>query len=94
MLHMKHHIRPKTELLLREVARTTCLVTSGLVIAAMVGECLMRMLASDAFVFVLKAVSICALALAAVHFFLWAIGKENRSRIEELKRLCEGNITE
>jgi hypothetical protein len=65
-----------------------------LVLAGMAGECLMLMLANDAFVFVLKAVLICALALTAVHFFLWAIGDENRSRIEELKRLHEGSITE
>ena len=49
----------------------------------------MLMLANDAFVLILKIVAIAIVALAAVHFFLWATGKDNRSRIEELRRECD-----
>ena len=73
MLHVKHHLRPKTELLLRRTARATCLVGAGLVTACMAGECLMLMLASDMFVSIMKVVAAVAVSLMAVYFFLWAI---------------------
>lgn len=58
-------------------------------LAGMAGEAIALMLASDVFVFILKASGVAAVSLAAVYFFLWATGKGNRARIEELEALCK-----
>ena len=89
MLHVEHHISPKVELFLRQAARMICLAGAGVVLGGMLLQTLATLLNIPAFVTVLKVVAACAVTLAAVHLWLTAVGKENKARIDELKRICE-----
>lgn len=89
MLHVEHHISPKVELLLRKGARTVCwaALLGGVAYLALSG--LWNLLTIPAFVLFLKAVLAIAASVAVLAFFLWAVGEENKARIDELRRICE-----
>ncbi len=89
MPRTEQHISPKAELFLRRAARTICLAGAGIVLGGMLLQTLATILSIPAFVTVLKVVVACVVALAAVHLWLTAVGKENKARIDELKRICE-----
>ena len=82
-------MKPKTELFLRQAARASCLVGAGIALAGMLGQTLVLLLNNPAFVLFLKILLAIAVGLVAVYFFLWAIGQENRDRIDELRRICQ-----
>ena len=82
-------MKPRTELLLRQGARTVCLVGAGVVLAAMMVEAVTVLLGSPGFVLFLKVALLICLGLAAAHGFLWAVGRDNRERIKELKQSIE-----
>ncbi len=90
MLHVEQHISPKVELFLRRTARMVCLAGAGVVLGGMLLQTLLTLLSISAFVMILKVVAACAVALAAAHLWLTAVGKENKARIDELKEILEG----
>lgn len=81
-------MKPRTELRLRQGARAICIAGAGIILAGMLIETLMVLLDSPGFVMFLKVVLAISLGLAVVHGFLWAVSRDNRDRIEELKRIC------
>ena len=82
-------MKPKTELFLRQSARRICLSAAGVILVSMFAQTIATLLNIPAFVAILKFLAICSIALAAVHLWLTAVGKENKTRIEELKRICK-----
>lgn len=82
-------MKPRTELILRQAARWICLGATALLLAVVLIQTLAILLSIPAFILILKIAAVVAAALAATHFWLSAIGKENKARIEELKSICE-----
>lgn len=89
MLHVEQHISPKMELFLRKGVRAACWVALMGFVAYMALIGLKGLLSIPAFVFILKAVLAIAVSTAVLVLFLWAIGEENKRRIDELEELMQ-----